>query len=153
RSAGGSDGFSSDLACGRADSMYAGCGKGSKDEAASRFTFGVAGSGCRVLGLRPTGLAPPFLRPAFGATPNKGVAMKRYALILCATLGIVLSGGVAQAGWCSKCTYSGYQPWWNICAHRQKCLTPEEERLQHFWHDYYDALKNYYAALDRMDWV
>jgi hypothetical protein len=32
-------------------------------------------------------------------------------------------------------------------------MTPEEERLQHFWHDYYHALKNYYCALDHIDWV
>jgi hypothetical protein len=49
--------------------------------------------------------------------------------------------------------YGGCQPWWNIFAKRNKCLTPEEERLQRFWHDYYDALKNYYCALDKIDWV
>jgi hypothetical protein len=78
--------------------------------------------------------------------------MKRYALIIAAALGIVLSNGVAQAGWGSL-TYSGYQPCWNIFAHRPKCKTCEEERLEHFWHDYYDALKNYYGALDHIDWV
>jgi hypothetical protein len=78
--------------------------------------------------------------------------MKRFALIACAALGLCLSSGVARAGWGSLC-YSGYQPWWNIFAHRNKCLTPEEERLQKFWHDYYDALKNYYCALDHIDWV
>jgi hypothetical protein len=76
--------------------------------------------------------------------------MKRYALIVCAALGLVLCNGVARAG--SLC-YSGYQPWWNIFAHRPKCMTPEEERLQHFWHDYYHALKEYYCALDHLDWV
>ena len=30
-------------------------------------------------------------------------------------------------------------------------LTPEEERLQKFWHDYYSALKNYYCDLDHID--
>ena len=59
---------------------------------------------------------------------------------------------MAHASWGSL-TYSGYQPWWNIFAHRNKCLTPEEERLQHFWHDYYHALKRYYGALDHIDWV
>src|SRR5271166_5538163 len=82
----------------------------------------------------------------------KGVAMKRFALIACAALGLCLSSGVARASWGSLC-YSGYQPWWNIFAHRNKCLTPEEERLQKFWHDYYHALKDYYAALDHIDWV
>ena len=78
--------------------------------------------------------------------------MKRYALILCAALGMVLGSGVARAGVGSLC-YSGYQPWWNIFAHRPKCTTCEEERLQHFWHDYYHALKDYYCALDHIDWV
>jgi hypothetical protein len=32
-------------------------------------------------------------------------------------------------------------------------MTCEEERLQRFWHDYYDALKHYYGALDHIDWV
>lgn len=78
--------------------------------------------------------------------------MKRFALIVGAALGVVLSSGMAQAGWGSL-TYSGYQPCWNIFAHRYKCLTPEEKRLQHFWHDYYHALKCYYSALDHIDWV
>lgn len=78
--------------------------------------------------------------------------MKRFALTLCAALGIVLTSGMAQASWGSL-TYSGYQPCWNIFAHRYKCLTPEEKRLQHFWHDYYNALKHYYGALDNIDWV
>jgi hypothetical protein len=78
--------------------------------------------------------------------------MKRFALIACAVLGLALCTGRANAGW-SSLHYSGYQPWWNICACRNKCLTPEEERLQKFWHDYYDALKNYYCALDHIDWV
>ena len=78
--------------------------------------------------------------------------MKRYALIVCAALGLTLSSGVARASW-GALGYSGYQPWWNVFAHRNHCLTPEEERLQKFWHDYYDAMKNYYCALDHIDWV
>jgi hypothetical protein len=76
--------------------------------------------------------------------------MKRFALLVCAALGLVLSSSSARAG---SLTYSGYQPWYNIFAHRNKCLTPEEERLQKFWHDYYNALKCYYGALDNIDWV
>jgi len=76
--------------------------------------------------------------------------MKRYALIVCAALGMVLSSGMVHA---SGLTYSGWQPWWNIFAYRPKCMTCEEERLQHFWHDYYHALGKYYKALDHMDWV
>ena len=78
--------------------------------------------------------------------------MKRFALLVAACVVLGLSSGNARASW-GALTYSGYQPWWNIFAHRNKCLTPEEERLQKFWHDYYDALKNYYGALDHIDWV
>jgi hypothetical protein len=78
--------------------------------------------------------------------------MKRFALVICAGLGLALSAGSARASW-GSCGYSGYQPWYNIFAKRYKCLTPEEERLQKFWHDYYDALKHYYCALDHIDWV
>ena len=78
--------------------------------------------------------------------------MKRIAIIICAVLGLTLSAGKSQASW-GYLGYSGYQPWWNIFAHRAKCLTPEEERLQKFWHDYYHALKDYYCALDHIDWV
>lgn len=79
--------------------------------------------------------------------------MKRFALILCIGLGLALSSAPARASWNSSLGYSGYQPWWNVFANRNKCLTPEEQRLQHFWHDYYDALKSYYGHLDHMDWV
>src|SRR5258708_34653205 len=80
--------------------------------------------------------------------------MKRIAaLMFCAVVCVALSGTQARASWCSECCYSGYQPWWNIFAKRNKCLTPEEERLQKFWHDYYDALGHYYKALDHVDWV
>ena len=78
--------------------------------------------------------------------------MKRFALITCAVLGLVLSQGHARASWCGLC-YSGQQPCWNCFNHKNKCLTPEEQRLQHFWHDYYDALHTYYKLLDHMDWV
>src|SRR5262249_32280130 len=49
--------------------------------------------------------------------------------------------------------YNGYQPWWDIFARRNKSLTAEEERLQRFWHDYYDSLRRYYQEVDRIDWV
>jgi len=50
-------------------------------------------------------------------------------------------------------SYGGYQPWWNIFAKRNRCMSPEEERLQRFWHDYYNAMKVYYDHLDNIDWV
>src|SRR5260221_11793052 len=78
--------------------------------------------------------------------------MKRFAVMVCAALGLALGASPVYASW-SSASYSGYQPWYNIFAKRYKCLTPEEERLQKFWHDYYDALKNFYCALDHVDWV
>lgn len=77
--------------------------------------------------------------------------MKRLALIACAAFVLLANSGVADAAW-GRWGYSGYQPWWNPFAKRFK-LTPEEERLQKFWHDYYDALAHYYGALDHIDWV
>jgi hypothetical protein len=78
--------------------------------------------------------------------------MKRIALLVCTVVALALAGSQARASW-GQLGYSGYQPWWNIFAKRYKCLTPEEERLQKFWHDYYDALKHFYGALDNIDWV
>jgi hypothetical protein len=68
-----------------------------------------------------------------------------------ALLALLVSGSAARADWGSL-HYGGWQPWWNPFAHRQ-CLSPEEERLQRFWHDYYDALRRYYGMLDHIDWV
>src|SRR5437764_839486 len=78
--------------------------------------------------------------------------MKRIAWMVGTLFVLAWGGSQAHAGWGSLC-YSGYQPCWNIFAKRYKCLTPEEERLQKFWHDYYSALKDYYCALDHIDWV
>jgi hypothetical protein len=78
--------------------------------------------------------------------------MKHFAMALCAALGVLSSGALARADW-GSCTYGGQQPWWNIFAHKSHCMTCEEERLQRFWHDYYDALGHYYKALDHIDWV
>jgi hypothetical protein len=78
--------------------------------------------------------------------------MKRIFVLVGAVLVLGLSAGKSHASW-GYLGYSGYQPWWNIFAKRYKCLTPEEERLQKFWHDYYDAMKHFYKALDHIDWV
>jgi len=79
--------------------------------------------------------------------------MKRFVLLLGALLGLAVSTNVAHAGGICDLCYSGYQPWWNIFAHRNRCMSPEEERLQKFWHDYYHAMKEYYCSLDHIDWV
>lgn len=78
--------------------------------------------------------------------------MKRFAILMAAALAMFVSSNVARAGWGSL-HYGGWQPWWNIFAHKNACLSPEERRLQQFWHDYYDALRRYYALLDNIDWV
>jgi hypothetical protein len=79
--------------------------------------------------------------------------MKRFSILMSAILAVLVSGSAARASDWGSMHYGGYQPWWNIFAHRNKCLSPEEERLQRFWHDYYDALRRYYGMLDRIDWV
>src|SRR2546423_1810860 len=57
----------------------------------------------------------------FQDKPAEGVAMKRYALIVGAVLGLLGSSNMASASWGSM-NYSGYQPWYNIFAKRNKCL-------------------------------
>jgi hypothetical protein len=65
---------------------------------------------------------------------------------------MLLVTGSARADAWGNAAYGGYQPWYNIFAKRP-CMSAEEERLQRFWHDYYDALRRYYGMLDHMDWV
>jgi hypothetical protein len=79
--------------------------------------------------------------------------MKPLAWIAGVVLALGLVGSTARAEDPKPWRYDGYQPWWNIFKHRNKTLMPEEERLQRFWHDYYDSLRRYYANLDRVDWV
>src|SRR3712207_7576467 len=79
--------------------------------------------------------------------------MKRFACLLTALMGVLAVAEGAQAGDWHSCKYGGYQPWWNIFCKRNHCMSAEEERLQRFWHDYYDALRRYYGMLDRIDWV
>jgi hypothetical protein len=76
---------------------------------------------------------------------------KLFGMMLAAVITLSIAQP-AHASW-NSLSYGGYQPWWNIFAHRNRGLSCEEERLQRFWHDYYDALSRYYAALDRIDWV
>jgi hypothetical protein len=78
--------------------------------------------------------------------------MKRFATLVCAALGMFVLADSAQANWGSL-HYGGHQPWWNIFAHRNRHMSLEEQRLQRFWHDYYDALQRYYGSLDNIDWV
>src|SRR5207247_2920331 len=79
--------------------------------------------------------------------------MNRFVKVLCAAVALLVAAEGAQANGLGSLHYGGYQPWWNIFAKRNRCLSAEEERLQRFWHDYYDALKHYYGALDHIDWV
>jgi hypothetical protein len=78
--------------------------------------------------------------------------MKKYLVMLGAVLAVSALVEPAHASW-GAAGYGGYQPWWNIFAHRNHGMSCEEERLQRFWHDYYDALAHYYRALDHIDWV
>ena len=78
--------------------------------------------------------------------------MKRFACLLLALTGTLVAADSARADFGSL-HYGGHQPWWNIFAKRNPYMSVEEERLQRFWHDYYDALRRYYGMLDRIDWV
>lgn len=79
--------------------------------------------------------------------------MKRIASFLCAALGLLILAENASATGLTSLHYGGHQPWWNIFAKRNRCMSAEEERLQRFWHDYYDAMRRYYGMLDNIDWV
>jgi hypothetical protein len=79
--------------------------------------------------------------------------MKRFACLLFAVMGILAATGDTRATDWGSAQYGGYQPWWNIFAKRNPYMSAEEERLQRFWHDYYDSLRRYYGMLDRIDWV
>ena len=85
--------------------------------------------------------------------------MNRQLIYLAIALALILglrpsfAGAQPGAGDKPHLGNKGYQPWWNIYAKRYDRLTPEEERMQTFWHDYYDSLRTYYAQLDRVDWV
>jgi hypothetical protein len=79
--------------------------------------------------------------------------MKRFAMILAATVGLCLFHGSARADW-GTLRYSGYQCCLNPLGYKyKKCKTCEEKRLEKFWHDYYHAMSRYYASLDHLDWV
>src|SRR5690349_86677 len=79
---------------------------------------------------------PAAVRHSPEANPSEGVAMKRFAKkVFCAVLCLCFTAQSVFA-WGGSWSYGGYQPWYNIFAHRNKCLTCEEERLQRFWHDY-----------------
>jgi hypothetical protein len=79
--------------------------------------------------------------------------MKRIACLLFALGGVLTAADSARADDWASLHYGGYQPWWNIFAKRNHYMSAEEERLQRFWHDYYDSLRRYYGMLDRIDWV
>lgn len=68
--------------------------------------------------------------------------MSRFTLFVGAVL--LLNAAPVSAGW------SG---WWVTYDDRTPELSPEEVRLQRFWRDYYDALRQYYGSLDNIDWV
>src|SRR4051794_34974329 len=107
---------------------------------------------CRRRWTRGMAVVRSLVRHAHWAKRVKGVAMKRFAMMVFAVLALGLCCESAQASWGSL-GYGGQQPWWNIFAKRNRNPSCEEERLQRFWHDYYDALKRYYGALDHIDWV
>ena len=79
--------------------------------------------------------------------------MNRYASLLIAALAVLGLAESAKADW-GTMSYGGFQPWWNpLGIGKRHGLSPEERRLQRFWHDYYDAQRRYYKSLEHLDWV
>jgi hypothetical protein len=78
--------------------------------------------------------------------------MKSFKSLVLAVLTMLACVEGVRADW-NSLHYGGYQPWWNIFAKRNRSMSAEEERLQRFWHDYYDAMRRDYQSLDRIDWV
>ena len=79
--------------------------------------------------------------------------MNRYASLLIAALAMLGLADTVRADWGSL-TYGGFQPWWNpLGIGKRHGQSPEERRLQKFWHDYYDAQRRYYKSLEHLDWV
>lgn len=63
--------------------------------------------------------------------------------LLC--LGVVCAFASAASG--------GWSGGWVTYHEVEPELSVEEERLQRFWRDYYQALRQYYDSIDHIDWV
>jgi hypothetical protein len=76
-----------------------------------------------------------------GPSYPKGVAVKRFSLSLLALglLAIVTSDLWSHPTGTSR--------------RNSRCFSPEEKRLNRFWHDYYDSMRAYYHNVSRIDWV
>ena len=77
--------------------------------------------------------------------------MKRFVPLGWVTLSFAIGTWASPAA-ADQPNKGGDKTWYNIFTKRYKNLTTEEERLQKFWHDYYDSLRRYYAELDGIDW-
>jgi hypothetical protein len=81
---------------------------------------------------------------------TKGISTA-LALLL-AVEGARADFGCLHHGGCQH--HGGCHPWSHICAkHKKKKGCCEEQRLNGFWHDYYDAQGRYYGMLSNLDWV
>jgi len=76
--------------------------------------------------------------------------MKRFVVFGWVTLTFALGTWASAAA--DEPNKGGDKPWYDIFTKKYKNLTSEEERLQKFWHDYYDSVRRYYAQLDGVDW-
>ncbi|HEY1859828.1 MAG TPA: hypothetical protein VGG61_05720 [Gemmataceae bacterium] len=60
--------------------------------------------------------------------------MKRNMGMVAAALGVLISGGIAHAGWAQVGSY-GYQPCWGVFAHREKPTPANMDSRRGTWHD------------------
>jgi hypothetical protein len=76
--------------------------------------------------------------------------MNRTVVLVTVGLALGVGASPAHAGW-GPVAAGVKQPWWNVFARGNSPLTPEEDRLQRFWIDYYGAMGEYFQALDAID--
>jgi hypothetical protein len=82
--------------------------------------------------------------------PAQGGIMNRTGVLLVAVAGVAVGGSLSPAAETTRSSAAGAV---EKKAAGANGLTAEEERLQRLWHDSYNALRRYYASLDRIDWV
>ncbi len=75
-----------------------------------------------------------------------------YVAVLCAcALGLAVEGGEARTS--EKAGQSRPSSWWERLADLAPTWDVQDQRMQRFWRDYYDALSRYYRQLGSIDWV
>jgi hypothetical protein len=74
--------------------------------------------------------------------------MKRNMWMIAAALGLLISGGIAHAGWGQVGSY-GYQPCWGVMAHREKVAAPRMDPRPSIGNDHLGIPMNAYFPTSR----